>query len=270
MKSTSQAQDAQEGTTGARVGGIPAVSLLADGVTSLGLLAGCFALVAAINDQFEFAGLMIWVSIACDISDGLVARAAHTSNRFGLELDSLSDVVTFGVAPAILADSLALKSLGAWAVLLVGAYIVCAALRLARFNVQADLHGGKRRFVGLPVPGAAAAIVGIMFGYQCLGLDAPRALRATMVVIMPTLAALMVSRVPYMTIKVSDPRSLISSKALCAAIGAVAVVIVAPRLTAFVVGVGYLLSGPIMKAIGGSAGGDSFSRASEEVSQETR
>jgi len=239
---------------GARTRGIWPTSLLADGVTSLGLLAGCFALVSAIDGRFEFAGLMIGVSIVCDIADGLVARTVHASNRFGLEFDSLADVVSFGVVPAILADSLALRPLGLGAVLLVGAYIVCAALRLARFNVQADLPDGERYFVGLPVPGAAAAIAGIMFGYRCLGLDAPRALSATMAVAMPILAALMVSRVLYPAIKVSSAHSLLSRQALGSVIAAAVLLLAAPRLTAFIVGVGYLLSGPAMKAIGRDAG----------------
>jgi len=106
---------------GARTRGIWPTSLLADGVTSLGLLAGCFALVSAIDGRFEFAGLMIGVSIVCDIADGLVAPAAHASNRFGLELDSLVDVVSFSAVPAILADSLALRPLGLGAVFLVAA-----------------------------------------------------------------------------------------------------------------------------------------------------
>lgn len=234
---------------------ISPAALLPDAFTSLGLLAGCFALVLAIEGRFEFAGLMIGTSIVCDIADGLVARAANISNRFGLEFDSLADVVSFGVAPAILADSLALRPLGVAAVLLVGAYIICAALRLARFNVQAELPDGKRHFVGLPVPGAAAAIVGIMFGFRCFGLDSPRALGATMAVIIPVLAALMVSRVPYPAIKFSDPRSLLSRRALGIAIVAAILLLAAPRLAAFIAGVGYLLSAPALKAISRHARG---------------
>ena len=256
MNSASQSQVSVKDTLDKRRSGVSAGSLLADGVTSLGLLAGCFALVLAIDGHFEFAGLMIGVSIVCDIADGLLARAVHSSSRFGLEFDSLADVVSFGVAPAILAASWALRVFHLWAVLLVGAYIVCAALRLARFNIQADTPDGKRCSVGLPVPGAAAAIVGIMFGYQCFGLDVLPVLAATMAIAMPALAALMVSRLPYSAIKVSDPHSLLSPKALGAAIAAAVLLVAAPRLTASVVGVGYLLSGPVMKASGERIGGN--------------
>jgi CDP-diacylglycerol--serine O-phosphatidyltransferase len=223
---------------------------LPDVVTSLGLLAGCFSLVSAIGGHFERAGWMIGVSIACDIGDGLVARASNRSSRFGLEYDSLSDVIAFGVAPAILADAWALRPLGTWAVLLVAIYIICAALRLARFNIQADEPHGKRRFVGLPVPGAAAAIAGMMFGYQFFGLNHPRALCAFMVVFLPVLAALMVSRMPYPTAKVSEPRTLAAPGVVASAIVALAMLVAAPKLFAFIGGIGYLLSGPFMHLMG--------------------
>ncbi len=221
-----------------------------DIVTSLGLLAGCVSLVSAIGGRFERAAAMIGLSILCDIADGLVARASHTSSAFGLEYDSLSDVITFGVAPAILVDSWALRPLGAWALLIVAAYIICAALRLARFNVEAGTATGKRRFVGLPVPGAAAAIGGILFGYRYFALDVPRALCVVMIIVMLGLAALMVSRVPYPTVKVEDPRSLLSPKLLAGAVVVAGLVFAAPRLTAFAVGLGYLLSGLILSARG--------------------
>ena len=217
-----------------------------DIVTSLGLFAGCVSLVSAIGCRFERAAAMIGLSILCDIGDGFVARASHTSSAFGLEYDSLSDVVAFGVAPAILVDSWALRPLGAWAVLIVAVYIICAALRLARFNTEAGTATGKRRFAGLPVPGAAAAIGGILFGYRYFALGSPRALCVVMTIVMLGLAALMVSRVPYPTIKGVDPRSLLSPKLLAGAAIVTGLVLVAPRLTAFVAGLGYLFSGVIL------------------------
>jgi len=210
------------------------------------LFAGCVSLVSAIGGRFERAAAMIGLSILCDIGDGFVARVSHTSSAFGLEYDSLSDVVAFGVAPAILVDSWALRPLGACAVLIVAVYIICAALRLARFNIEAGTASGKRRFVGLPVPGAAAAIGGILSGYRYFALDSPRALCGAMTIVMLGLAALMVSRMPYPTIKGVDPRSLLSPKLLAGAAIVASLVLVAPRLTAFVAGLGYLLSGVIL------------------------
>ena len=112
---------------------------------------------------------------------------------------------------------------------------------------------GKRYFLGPPVPGAAAAIAGIMFGYRCLSLDAPRALSVTMAVAMPVLAALIGFRLHYLAIKVSAAHSLLSRRALATVVAAAVLLLAAPRLTAFIVGVGYLLSGPAMKAIGRDA-----------------
>ncbi len=241
-----------------------APSYAPDIVTSLGLLAGCFSLISAINGHFERAAAMIGVCILFDIADGLVARASRTSSRFGLEYDSLSDVITFGVAPAILAGSWALKPLGAWAFPLLSAYIVCAALRLARFNVQAVAPDGKRHFVGLPVPGAAAAIAGAAFGYSYFKLDAPQALCVFMSVLMPVLAALMVSRVPYPAYKGADPGTLLSLPVI-GLTAAIAILFVAvPRLTAFVAGAGYLLSGPVMRLTASRSKGIDDTRKREE------
>src|SRR5579885_2815869 len=211
-----------------------APSYAPDIVTSLGLLAGCFSLISAINGHFERAAAMIGVCILFDIADGLVARASRTSSRFGLEYDSLSDVITFGVAPAILAGSWALKPLGA------------------------------RHVVGLPVPGAAAAIAGAAFGYSYFKLDAPQALCVFMSFLMPVLAALMVSRVPYPAYKGADPGTLLSLPVI-GLTAAIAILFVAvPRLTAFVAGAGYLLSGPVMRLTASRSKGIDDTRKREE------
>ena len=114
-------------------------------ITSLGLLAGFYSLTSAINEHFELAAVLIAVAFICDGLDGRVARASRTSSQFGIEFDSLSDVVAFGVAPAALAYSWGLKPLGAIAIVISGLYVVCAALRLARFNVQ-TASADKRKF----------------------------------------------------------------------------------------------------------------------------
>src|SRR5579864_3527846 len=124
------------------------VFLLPVTITSLGLLSGFYSIVSSINGHFEVAAVMIAVAFVCDGLDGRVARASRTSSQFGVEYDSLSDVVAFGVAPAALAYSWALRPLGALAIVVSGLFVVCAALRLARFNVQTGSID-KRRFVGL-------------------------------------------------------------------------------------------------------------------------
>ncbi|HJU10024.1 MAG TPA: CDP-diacylglycerol--serine O-phosphatidyltransferase, partial [Candidatus Binataceae bacterium] len=151
------------------------VSVIPATITSLGLLAGFYSLISSINSHFELAAVMIAAAFICDGLDGRVARASRTSSQFGIEYDSLSDVVAFGCAPAALIYSWALKPLGAFAIVISGLYVVGAALRLARFNVQTGSID-KRRFVGLPVPGAALMIAGALLAYSYFELKSPRML----------------------------------------------------------------------------------------------
>ena len=112
------------------------VFLLPVTITSLGLLSGFYSIVSSINGHFEVAAVMIAVAFVCDGLDGRVARASRTSSEFGVEYDSLSDVVAFGVAPACLAYTWALKPLGGIGIVIAGMFVVCGALRLARFNIE--------------------------------------------------------------------------------------------------------------------------------------
>ena len=118
---------------------------------------------------------MIAVAFVCDGLDGRVARASRTSSQFGVEYDSLSDVVAFGVAPAMLAYTWALKPLGSLGIVICGMFVVCGALRLARFNIQTGTVD-KSRFVGLPIPGAAAMIAALALAYSYFELESPRTL----------------------------------------------------------------------------------------------
>ena len=133
------------------------VFLLPVTITSLGLLSGFYSIVSSINGHFEVAAVMIAVAFVCDGLDGRVARASRTSSEFGVEYDSLSDVVAFGVAPAmpcVLVGAPTGRYIG---IVIAGMFVVCGALRLARFNIQTDTVD-KNRFVGLPIPGAAAMV----------------------------------------------------------------------------------------------------------------
>ncbi len=225
-------------------------TLLPDTITTIGLLAGCLSFVSAVSGHLSRAAVMIGVSIACDIADGFVARSAHSASHFGVEYDSLSDVVAFGAAPAILAYAWALTPLHAWASLVVGAFVICAALRLARFNIQTETPGGRKHFVGLPVPGAAAMIAGGFVGSSYFRFDSPRAMSAAMTALMLILAALMVSRVPYPSIKGIDPASLKSRPAIALMLIAIGLFVALPQLTALLAATGYLLSGPLWLAFG--------------------
>ena len=223
--------------------------MVPDVITSVGLLSGCLSLVSAFDGHFERAAVMIEFSLVCDILDGLVARASHAASPFGIEYDSLSDVIAFGVAPASLVYSWALKPLGLWGALIIGPFVISAALRLARFNIQAGTIEGKKRFVGLPVPGAAAMIAGLLFGYRYLALDLPNALCAGMVVVTLVLAGVMVSRIPYPAPNLAGFRER-GLEAATAALVLALLLLVAPRLMAFLGALAYVSSGPLLVAAG--------------------
>ena len=227
--------------------------VLPDLVTSFGLMCGCVSIASALDARFEISATMIGISLACDICDGLVARASRTASPFGLEYDSLSDVVAFGVAPAILVYAWALKSLGILGVAVIGIFVICAALRLARFNVQTGSSAGKTRFVGLPVPGAAVTIAGLLFGYRYFGLDSPRTLCVVMALATLMLAGLMVSRLPYPAMKSVDfpaKKFKIGTALLIFA----ALLLIAPSLTALIASMIYLISGPVLALSGEQVG----------------
>ncbi|HJU27990.1 MAG TPA: CDP-diacylglycerol--serine O-phosphatidyltransferase [Candidatus Binataceae bacterium] len=225
------------------------VSLAPATITSLGLLAGFYSLISSINAHFELAALMIGVAFVCDGLDGRVARASRTSSQFGIEYDSLSDVVAFGAAPAALAYSWALKPLGAPAIVICGLFVVCAALRLARFNVQTG-SVDKRRFVGLPVPGAAILIAGMVLAYSYFELSSPRSLCAVMAPVTLALALLMVSRVPYPSFKGIGVQKRAQIELMIAVLAVAAMLFAMPQFTTFMLALAYVLSGPFLMARG--------------------
>ena len=219
-------------------------------ITSLGLLAGFYSLISSINAHFELAAVMIAVAFICDGLDGRIARASRTSSQFGIEYDSLSDVVAFGCAPAALIYSWALKPLGAFAIVISGLYVVGAALRLARFNVQTG-NIDKRRFVGLPVPGAAIMISGTVLAYSYFELKSPHVLCMFAAPATLALAGLMVSRVPYPSFKGIDLQRHGQVEILLGVLVVIAAMLFAmPQFTTFALATIYVLSGPILLARG--------------------
>lgn len=138
------------------------IYLLPNLLTTGALFAGFYAIVQAMNGHYEHAAVGIFVAMVLDGLDGRVARLTRTQSAFGAEYDSLSDMVAFGIAPALVMYSFALKGLGklGW----IAAFIYCAgaALRLARFNTMLDVQD-KRWFQGLPSPSAAALIAGLVW-----------------------------------------------------------------------------------------------------------
>ncbi|MGH7841222.1 MAG: CDP-diacylglycerol--serine O-phosphatidyltransferase [Candidatus Binataceae bacterium] len=214
-------------------------------ITSLGLLAGFYSMISSIDAHFEFAAVMIALAFVCDGLDGRVARLSRSSSQFGIELDSLADVVAFGAAPAALAYAWALRPLGAVGAVISGLYVIAGALRLARFNVQTG-SVDKRRFVGLPVPGAAGMMAGVVLAYSYFELNSPRALCAVIAIVTVALAGLMVSRVPYPSFKGIDIRRRAPLELMLLVILVAAMLIAMPQFTTFVLATTYVLSGPAM------------------------
>jgi CDP-diacylglycerol--serine O-phosphatidyltransferase len=155
--------------------------------TLAALFSGFYAIVQAMNERFEFAAMGIFAAMVLDGLDGRVARLTRTQSDFGAELDSLSDMVSFGVAPALVVYTWALRDfafaktvplLGPWLSTRLGwiaafVYCACAALRLARFNTNIDVVD-KRYFQGLPSPAAACVLAGLVWAineYQIKGVD---------------------------------------------------------------------------------------------------
>jgi CDP-diacylglycerol---serine O-phosphatidyltransferase len=214
-------------------------------ITSLGLLAGFYSLISSIDAHFETAALMVTIAFICDGLDGRVARFSHSSSQFGVELDSLSDVVAFGVAPAAMVYTWALRPLGAVAIIISGLFVVAAALRLARFNVQ-TASTDKRRFTGLPVPGAAVMLAGIVLAYSYFELSSPKTLAAVMAPLTLALAALMVSRVPYPSFKAINLRKRAQFELMAGVFVVAAMLLAMPQFTAFVIASAYVFYGPFL------------------------
>jgi CDP-diacylglycerol---serine O-phosphatidyltransferase len=218
-------------------------------ITSLGLLSGFFSLVSAINSHFELAAVMILIAFVCDGLDGRVARLSRTSSHFGVEYDSLSDVVAFGVAPAVIAYCWSLRLLGTWGVVIAGMFVICAALRLARFNVQ-TASSDKRRFVGLPVPGAAAMIAGCVLAYSYFEFDSPHVLVIVMAPLTVALASLMISRVPYPSFKTINLHQHARVELVVAMLLVLACLFAMSQFTFFLIATAYVVSGPYLLLTG--------------------
>ncbi|MBI3903135.1 MAG: CDP-diacylglycerol--serine O-phosphatidyltransferase [Nitrosomonadales bacterium] len=138
------------------------IYLLPNLLTTAALFAGFYAIVQAMNGKFEFSAVAIFVAMIFDGLDGRVARMTHTQSEFGAEYDSLSDMVSFGVAPALIVYEWALKGLGKWGWFAAFIYCASTALRLARFNTNIEVVD-KNNFQGLPSPAAAALVASFVW-----------------------------------------------------------------------------------------------------------
>lgn len=211
-------------------------------VTTGGLFFGFYAIVQAFNDKPDLAALGIVLAGVCDAFDGRLARFTRSTSRFGLEYDSIADTVSFGVAPAMLAFSAGnLHVLGRTGWIMAFLFTACAALRLARFNVEPGRYRG--RFEGLPSPAAACMVASTVWFVDYLrqfGLifSIPEYAIACGTAV---LGLLMVSSIPYRSFKELDLRH--SYGTLVLVVFAIALVIQEPSVTLFALGACYCTSG---------------------------
>jgi CDP-diacylglycerol---serine O-phosphatidyltransferase len=166
------------------------------------MFCGYACVVYALRQEYQTAAMFIGLAIALDMLDGRIARLTGTESAFGLEFDSLADVISFGIAPAILSFAWGLSPLGrlGWAAGFV--FVTAAAMRLARFNIQSASGGDKRYFVGMPSPAAAAVPAATVYAYPFGLYDYREALPALAMVLVPAL--LMVSTIRFRSFKNFD------------------------------------------------------------------
>lgn len=219
------------------------VYLLPNLFTTGSLFAGFYGIVATTNGRYYVAAWFILVSSIFDALDGKVARLTGTTSKFGVEYDSLADLVAFGVAPGLLMYLWALKPFGKLGWLASFLYVVCGALRLARFNVQVNTVESKR-FVGLPIPAAASMVAACVLLFYHLG-GSGTIKKASILVLIYVLAFLMVSNFRYYSFK--DPE-LVKRQPfgfLVLAIVLIIVVVAQPEIMFFLLFLAYVGSGPL-------------------------
>lgn len=212
--------------------------------TSASLFGGFYAIIAAIQGRYEASAIAILLSCLFDGLDGRIARFAHATSHFGTEYDSLSDLVAFGVAPGLLAFQWALEPFGRLGWLACFMYVICGALRLARFNVQKNT-GEPNYFKGLPIPAAASFIAClILFTTDLGGEPGPRPV--LFIVLVYVLSFLMVSSIPYFSFKEIELRRRKPFSALVAVILMLIVVAYKPKVMLFLILLVYISSGPVI------------------------
>lgn len=213
-------------------------------LTTAGLFAAYFAVVAALKGRFEIAAIAIFVAMVWDAFDGRVARLTHTESAFGAEYDSLCDMVSFGVAPALVVYSWSIQSLGKLGWLASFIYTAATALRLARFNTQIGISS-KRYFQGLPCPSAAAVIAGMV--WFCSANDIRGvSINIAAAVITIILGVLMVSNVRYYSFKDMDLKGKVPFIAVVLVVLIFACISINPPLLLLATFSLYALSGPIL------------------------
>ena len=230
------------------------IYLLPNLFTTGAMFAGYYSIIASINGKYETAAIFIFIAALLDGLDGRVARLTNTQSDFGVQYDSLSDLVSFGLAPSILMFTWALQSLGeihpvmgkiGWLASFI--YAVSAALRLARFNVQVEVID-KAYFQGLPSPAAAGLLASFVWAAEDLGLST-HDLRFVALPLTVITGLLMVSRFRYYSFKTLPIKERVSFGWILLLVGIFVLLALDPPKVLFVTAFSYALSGPVLTLV---------------------
>ncbi len=211
--------------------------------TTLNMLFGFYAVISAIDSRFANAALAIIIAAVFDLLDGKIARATHTTSKFGIEYDSLADVISFGLAPGMVMYMWALKPLGRVGWLAAFLFLVCGALRLARFNTQVGVISSDH-FQGLPIPAAAGmSATTILLCHKFGWMESVNPF--LILALLNFLSFLMVSTIKYNSFKQAELFKRMNFNVLVAVILFMILIAAQPSITLFFLGFSYILSGPV-------------------------
>ena len=235
-----------------KIPGKRGIYLLPSVLTTFGMFAGFYSIISSINGDFTIAAISILIAMMWDTLDGRVARLTNTQSAFGAEYDSLADLVSFGLAPALLVYQWTLYELGRFGWLAAFVYLACAALRLASFNTQVGT-ADKRYFQGLPSPAAAGVIASMIWlkiwtfaSFDSDVISMGYYLGAGITILC---GLLMVSNVRYYSFKEFDSKKA-SFRFLLIVILSLIILVYKPNIILFTGFFVYLLSGPVITIIG--------------------
>lgn len=220
------------------------VYLIPNAFTTVALFAAFYSVVAALKGEFKTASIAIFFAMLADMFDGRVARLIRCESEFGAEYDSLADMVSFGVAPALVIYSWSLYSIGKAGWIVAFIYTACTALRLARFNTQANALS-KKYFQGLPSPAAAAVIASIVWCgsiYEVIGKEVSIIVAAVTILT----AGLMVSNIRYYSFKDIDLKGRVPFIAGLFNVFILIAIALNPPFVLLLLALSYTVSGPLM------------------------
>jgi CDP-diacylglycerol--serine O-phosphatidyltransferase len=223
------------------------IYLLPNTLTLCGMFFGFYAILASFKGHYVYGAWAILIADIFDGLDGWVARITNTATKFGIELDSLSDLIAFGIAPAVLIYSWGLSSFGrvGWGAAFL--YVICGALRLARYNVQMGSAESKS-FTGMPIPAAATVVASMVLFYTEVwgSLEG----RNFLVLLLPfVLSVLMVSTLRYHGLKEIDPKSRKPFSLLVLIVAAFVLIFMYPEIVIFLFSIGYMTWGIVENAV---------------------